>query len=32
MEETYTYRNTSSDSTMLKYRYKHIAKADIEIV
>ena len=27
-----TYRNTSSDSTMLKYRYKHIAKADIEIV
>ena len=27
-----TYRNTSSDSTMLKYRYKHIAKADIEVV
>ena len=27
-----TYRNTSSDSTMLKYRYKHIAKTDIEIV
>jgi outer membrane receptor protein involved in Fe transport len=27
-----TYRSSSSDSTMLKYRYKHIAKADIEIV
>ncbi|MBT3612225.1 MAG: TonB-dependent receptor [Flavobacteriales bacterium] len=27
-----TYRETGSDSTMLKYRYKHIAKADIEIV
>jgi iron complex outermembrane receptor protein len=27
-----TYRNSSSDSTMLKYRYKHIAKADIEVI
>jgi iron complex outermembrane receptor protein len=27
-----TYRNSGSDSTMLKYRYKHIAKADIEII
>ena len=27
-----TYRSSSSDSTMLKYRYKHIAKADLEIV
>jgi len=27
-----TYRSSSSDSTMLKYRYKHIAKSDIEIV
>jgi outer membrane receptor protein involved in Fe transport len=27
-----TYKNSSSDSTMLKYRYKHIAKADLEIV
>jgi iron complex outermembrane receptor protein len=27
-----TYKNSGSDSTMLKYRYKHIAKADIEIV
>jgi iron complex outermembrane receptor protein len=27
-----TYRSSSSDSTMLKYRYKHIAKADVEIV
>jgi outer membrane receptor protein involved in Fe transport len=26
-----TYRNSGSDSTMLKYRYKHIAKADIEV-
>jgi len=26
-----TYNNSSSDSTMLKYRYKHIAKSDIEI-
>ena len=27
-----TYRNSGSDSTILKYRYKHIAKADVEIV
>jgi iron complex outermembrane receptor protein len=27
-----TYRNSGSDSTMLKYRYKHIAKADVEVV
>jgi iron complex outermembrane receptor protein len=27
-----TYRNSGDDSTMLKYRYKHIAKADIEVV
>jgi iron complex outermembrane receptor protein len=27
-----TYRNSSSDSTMLKYRYKHLAKADVEVV
>ena len=27
-----TYRNSGSDSTMLKYRYKQIAKADVEIV
>ena len=27
-----TYRNSGSDSTMLKYRYQHIAKADLEII
>jgi len=27
-----TYKNSGSDSTMLKYRYKHIAKADVEIL
>jgi iron complex outermembrane receptor protein len=27
-----TYRSSSSDTTMLKYRYKHIAKADIEVI
>jgi len=27
-----TYISSSSDSTMLKYRYKHIAKADVEIL
>ena len=27
-----TYRSSGSDSTMLKYRYEHIAKADVEIV
>ena len=31
-ERPLTYRNSGSDSTMLKYRYEHIAKADIEIV
>jgi len=30
--ETYTYNNSSSDSTVLKYRYKNIAKIDAEIV
>jgi iron complex outermembrane receptor protein len=28
----YTYNNSSSDSTVLKYRYQHIAKIDAEIV
>ena len=27
-----TYKNSGSDSTMLKYRYEHIAKADVEIL
>ena len=31
-EDPVNYSNSSSDSTMLKYRYNHIAKADIEIV
>ena len=31
-DQSITYNNSSSDSTMLKYRYKHIAKADIEAV
>ena len=31
-DQSITYNNSSSDSTMLKYRYKHIAKADIEVV
>jgi len=30
-ERPLTYRNSGSDSTMLKYRYEHIAKADVEI-
>ncbi len=30
-EVTYTYNNSSSDSTILKYRYQHIAKFDTEI-
>ncbi len=30
-EQEYTYNNSSSDSTMLKYRYRHIAKIDAEI-
>ncbi len=32
VDQSITYNNSSSDSTMLKYRYKHIAKADIEVV
>ena len=32
VDQSITYNNSSSDSTMLKYRYKHITKADIEIV
>ena len=32
IDQSYTYKNTSSDTTMLKYRYNHIAKADIEII
>ena len=31
-EKPLTYRSSGSDSTMLKYRYEHIAKTDIEIV
>jgi len=31
-EKPLTYRSSGSDSTMLKYRYEHIAKADVEIV
>ena len=27
-----TYNNSSSDSTILKYRYKNVAKADIELI
>ena len=30
--ETYTYNSSSSDSTVLKYRYQHIAKIDAEVV
>ena len=29
--EDLTYNNSSSDSTILKYRYKHIAKLDAEM-
>ena len=32
LDQSINYNNSSSDSTILKYRYKHIAKADIEIV
>ena len=32
IDQSYTYKNTSSDTTILKYRYNHIAKADIEII
>jgi iron complex outermembrane receptor protein len=31
-EKPLTYGSSSSDSSMLKYRYKHIAKADVEIL
>ena len=31
-EKPLTYRSSGSDSTMLKYRYEHIAKTDVEIV
>jgi len=27
-----TYSNSSSDASVLKYRYKHIAKADVEVI
>jgi len=30
--EGYTYNNSSSGSTVLKYRYQHIAKIDVEVV
>jgi len=30
--QEYTYKNSGSDSTMLKYRYEHITKADVEII
>ena len=32
VDQSITYTNSSSDATILKYRYKHIAKADIEVV
>ena len=32
LDQSINYNNSSSDSTILKYRYKHIAKADIEIL
>ena len=32
LDQSINYNNSSSDSTILKYRYEHIAKADIEIV
>ena len=31
-DQSITYNNSSSDSTVLKYRYNHIAKLDLEIV
>ena len=30
--DSLTYTNSSSDPSVLKYRYKHIAKTDIEII
>ena len=32
VDQSITYANSSSDPSMLKYRYNHIAKADIEVV
>ena len=32
LDQSMTYNNSSSDSTVLKYRYNHIAKLDLEIV
>lgn len=29
--EELTYNNTSADTTVLKYRYKHVAKIDVEV-
>jgi len=31
-DQSVTYNNSSSDSTLLKYRYNHIAKLDLEII
>jgi iron complex outermembrane receptor protein len=31
IQQSLTYNNSSSDTTVLKYRYKHIAKLDAEI-
>ena len=31
IDQSVTYNNSSSDPSILKYRYKHIAKTDIEI-
>jgi outer membrane cobalamin receptor len=31
-DQSITYNNSSSDSTVLKYRYNHIVKLDLEIV
>ena len=32
IDQSITYANSSSDPSMLKYRYKHIAKIDVEVV
>jgi outer membrane receptor protein involved in Fe transport len=32
IDQSITYVNSSSDPSMLKYRYKHIAKIDVEVV
>ncbi|MGY8987529.1 MAG: TonB-dependent receptor [Flavobacteriales bacterium] len=32
IDQSITYTNSSSDPSMLKYRYKHIAKIDVEVV